>query len=726
MLRPAVILADLDCDRSTDADTLMTTLRMHHHAHASRRSSATLCGRSIGLGSLVVVALALLLPATNVSAAEAPDDIVVEGHGLGHGRGMSQYGALGYALDSGWTFEQILDHYYSNTTFGDAVPNDDLLVWLSANDDVPLTVTSQSAFHVGEVAFVGGEAARIRVLGINTFDISRASSCEEDWTVEVGSIAGSPGRGSHGFVEAVSDVEEQSDALGDLLVLCGPNRAYRGALRLVQKGASTFVINRVPIESYLRGVVPQEMAAIWGELGDGAGMHALRAQAVAARSYALALAASRSSEPGGFASDTCDTQSCQVYGGAWLEGLPLDNGPTRATSSLAIVETAGLVRRHDDSRIAFTEFASSTGGWTAPLSEGNAFPAVEDLGDSVENNPNFTWQTTIDRSDVEARWPAVGTLRKIEVTARNGFGDWGGRVRGIRLTGTGGVVSVSIANWSNDIFRQTFGLKSDWYQFPDFIEVPEAPAGFWLAKSDGTVLAFGEALHYGDMSDVDLVEPIVSMTPTGTGHGYWLVASDGGIFSFGDAQFHGSAGGIDLDQPIVDMATTPDGAGYWLAAADGGIFTYGSARFLGSMGGVQLKEPVVGMDPTSSGDGYWLVASDGGIFSFGDAEFFGSAGAINLEEPITGMTASADGAGYWFVATDGGVFAFGEVDFHGSRGGRFNRGPVVSMARTFSGDGYWIVTNTGTSYPFGDAPDYISSVAGPVVVDVAVLPVPDP
>ena len=692
----------------------------HRHLPLARSSVF----RRVAVIAAALVVLVSLFPTSRAEAAEpAPADIVVEGRGLGHGRGMSQYGALGYALDHGWTYEQILDHYYSNTTFGDPVPNDDLLVWLSALDDQPLELTAQTPFHIGDVLFAAGEAARIRVLGVDTFEVSRAASCGAEWTVEVASIAGTSGRGEHPFVEAVVDLEEQTDALGDLLVICDVNRAYRGALRLVEKSGATFIVNRVPMESYLRGVVPQEMAAIWGELGDGAGLEALKAQAVAARSYALALAASRPTGAGGFASDTCDTQSCQVYGGAWLDGLPLDNGPTRATTTAAIAATAGLVRRHDDNRISFTEFASATGGWTAPLSEGNAFPAVEDLGDAIDRNPNFTWETSIRRADVEARWPAVGTLYSIDVTARNGFGEWGGRTRGIRLTGSGGVVNVSIANWSGDVMRQSLGLKSDWYQFPDFIVEPESPNGFWLAKTDGTVLAFGDALHFGDMSDVDLVEPIVSMTPTSTGHGYWLVASDGGIFTFGDAAFHGSAGAIDLDQPIVDMATTPDGAGYWLAAADGGIFTYGSAKFLGSMGGIPLRREVVGMDPTASGDGYWLVASDGGIFTFGDAEFFGSTGAIDLDEPITGMTAAPGGAGYWFVATDGGVFAFGDVDFHGSRGGRFNRGPVVAMAKTSTGDGYWIVTQSGTSFPFGDAPDYVSSVAGVEVVDVAVLPV---
>jgi len=658
--------------------------------------------------------------------ADAPDVIRVVGHGLGHGRGLGQYGALGYALDDGWTYEQILAHYYSNTTFGEAVPNDDILVWLQANDDQALTITSASPFSVGGHDFAGGEAARVAVLGVDSFEISRAPSCTGAFAVDASGVAGAPGRGDHPFVEAVPSVSEQGDSLDDMLVLCGANRAYRGALRLVEKGGLSFIINRLPLESYLRGVVPQEVAAFWGELGDGAGMEALKAQAVAARSYALALAASRSAAPGGFASDTCDTQSCQVYGGAWLDGLPLDNGVTRATTTQAIADTAGQVRRHDDQRIAFTEFASSTGGWTAPLSEGNAFPAVIDEGDDVARNPNDDWEMSIKRTDIEERWPSIGTLERIEVTARNGLGEDGGRVRGLRIVGSAGTVDIKITNWANDVFRKSFGLKSDWYRFPDFEDAvggePDDGDGFWVVRSDGTVLAFGDSVHYGDMAGSVLAAPIVSMTPTASGRGYWLVASDGGVFAFGDAEFQGSAGAIDLDEPIVDMAVTPNGRGYWLAAADGGIFAYGDARFRGSMGGTALREPVVGMNPTGTGAGYWLVASDGGVFAFGDAVFRGSTGSIDLDEPITSMSATPTGRGYWFVASDGGVFAFGDARFLGSRSGRENRGPVVAMAATSSGLGYWLVSDSGTSFPFGDAPDFVSSIAGSGVVDVVVLP----
>src|SRR3954453_24267038 len=57
--------------------------------------------------------LAVVLP-----AAAARADYVIDGRGWGHGVGMSQYGAYGYALDEGRDFRWILGHYYTGTNVG--------------------------------------------------------------------------------------------------------------------------------------------------------------------------------------------------------------------------------------------------------------------------------------------------------------------------------------------------------------------------------------------------------------------------------------------------------------------------------------------------------------------------------------------------------------------------------------------------------------------------------
>jgi hypothetical protein len=205
--------------------------------------------------------------------------------------------------------------------------------------------------------------------------------------------------------------------------------------------------------------------------------------------------------------------------------------------------------------------------------------------------------------------------------------------------------------------------------------------GYYLAGAAGEIGNFGDADYFGDLTNVQLNAPVVSITTTDNGDGYWLLGKDGGIFSFGDAKFYGSTGGIHLNQPVLGMARTDDGAGYWLVASDGGIFSFGDAQFYGSTGNVRLNKPIVGMAATPSGKGYWLVASDGGIFSFGDAQFYGSTGNVQLSKPILSMAATPTGHGYWFVASDGGVFSFGDAAFYGSLGGQ-GINDVIGMAAT--------------------------------------------
>jgi hypothetical protein len=223
--------------------------------------------------------------------------------------------------------------------------------------------------------------------------------------------------------------------------------------------------------------------------------------------------------------------------------------------------------------------------------------------------------------------------------------------------------------------------------------------GYWLVKSDGTVITDGDAVGYGSMAGQTLNAPISHIVPTPDGRGYWLVASDGGTFAFGDAGFYGSMGGKTLNAPVVDIAPTHDGKGYWLVASDGGIFAFGDAAFLGSMGGKPLNEPVVGIVPDYATGGYWEVASDGGIFSFG-APFFGSTGSIHLNDPVNGMASTPDDQGYWFVASDGGIFAYGDANFWGSTGSMTLNAPIVDMATDPVTGGYWLVGSDGGVFAF--------------------------
>jgi peptidoglycan hydrolase-like amidase len=108
---------------------------------------------------------------------------------------------------------------------------------------------------------------------------------------------------------------------------------------------------------------------------------------------------------------------------------------------------------------AFTQFGSSSGGWTSAGSV-SYLPAQRDPYDGWSGNPVHTWSVKLGDDVLERTWPAVGDLRRIAVTDRDGNGDWGGRVSSITLSGTGGKVTVS-----GDTFRTLLGLRSTWVTF---------------------------------------------------------------------------------------------------------------------------------------------------------------------------------------------------------------------------------------------------------------------
>ena len=235
--------------------------------------------------------------------------------------------------------------------------------------------------------------------------------------------------------------------------------------------------------------------------------------------------------------------------------------------------------------------------------------------------------------------------------------------------------------------------------------------GYWVASNKGSVVPFGDATSYGDMTGKTLNQPVVGMAATPDGGGYWLDAADGGIFTFGNARFWGSTGSLHLNKPVVGMAPTHDGGGYWLVASDGGIFAFGDASFEGSMGSRHLNEPIVAMAPTHDGRGYWLVASDGGIFAFGDAAFEGSLGSSPTTSPVANMTPTPDNDGYWLVSQAGTVYGFGDATKYGSVRG--SSSPATSLAATPAG-GYWVLTADGGVHPFGGASNYGSPATGRV------------
>jgi SpoIID/LytB domain protein len=647
------------------------------------------------VGGLVAGAV----PASGAAAVAGypATDVTLSGHGFGHGIGMGQWGAFGYAAQYHETFSWILGHYYGGTSPASLGSDPTISVAITENDGGAAVLTSGAAFTVAGHAFKAGTAARMLLVNASngTFEVDERSSCGSGTWTKVTNAANPV---------AVPSTESPSATSSQVLTLCrddGVNEPLRGEVQAVDRGGTPHTVNLVAIEQYLRGVVPSEMPADWGTVGSAGpggrpwGFQALEAQAVAARSYATAYYTADGGW-GGYA-DICDSGDCQGY-----EGM-LNENPV---SDAAVSATAGQILDLSGTRTAATAmYSASTGGYSA----GGPFPAVPDAGDavclqrdSITCNPSHDWTDSIPVPTVQAAYPSIGTLESVLVTKRNGLGDMGGRVLEVSISGSAGSVTVTGSD-----FAYTFGLLSNWFAVTNGPGGHQSGlAGYRVATSAGLVRSFGSALDEGSLRSPPAA-PIVALVATPrSGSGYWLAGADGAVDHFGTAGSYGSMAGRHLNAAVVGMAATSDGRGYWLVATDGGIFNFGDAHFHGSMGGSHLNKPIVGMAATPDGGGYWLVASDGGIFAFGDARFRGSMGGSHLNEPIVGMARSADGAGYWMVARDGGIFNFGDARFEGSLGGQVLPAPATAMLPTPDGNGYEILTADGAVHPCGDAPQY--------------------
>ncbi|MBI4935251.1 MAG: hypothetical protein HY828_15325 [Actinobacteria bacterium] len=425
--------------------------------------------------ALALVAGLVQVEAAKVTAAEV--SVTIDGHGYGHGVGLSQWGAYGYAVDHGWSAAQILDHYYGGTVASTVPVGTTIGVRLQRLDDQQTAVVSPAGQLVVD-GVAGGPFRSVvaRELVNGTYRVwvrTDAQVCP--------SAAADPSATGWGYfgdfptqveIRSLVDTSVTTD-FGDLPAVCEPGgtvRSYRGSIRAVNGTAGeNRTVNVVPIEQYLRAVIAKEMSPSWASAGGGAGAQALQAQAVAARSYALAYRWYSYA-------DICDS-TCQAYMGAAARssvaaGFVQVEYPS---TDAAVAATAGVVRRVGTTAgpIAITMFSASNGGFTAPGSGGlMPFPAVVDEGDDTVANPNHNWTVTLTGSAISAAYPAIGSFTALTVVSRNGFGEWGGRVLSVQVAGSATAVTVSGAD-----FRSKLGLKDTWFNVRGAAPVGDACSG---------------------------------------------------------------------------------------------------------------------------------------------------------------------------------------------------------------------------------------------------------
>jgi SpoIID/LytB domain protein len=269
-----------------------------------------------------------------------PSSITFYGRGYGHGVGLSQYGAHGRALD-GQAAAGILAHYYQGTTLG-----------AMSNKQVRVLVLQAFAATPSNPAQVYGRGGTWAIDGIaKTFPadarlrfVPSTSGTTTTWQVIVNAADGTT---LHKAASA-SSIRVRPGAGTTLQLWSKPSAydRYRGVLRLIGRTGATAkvnVVNELPMETYLRGVVPGEVPATWP-------VEAVKAQTIAARSYAAYRL-----HPNDGTFDMYDDTRSQVYLGKLVE---------KAGSDAAISATAGVVLRTSTGGIANALFSSTGGGAT--------------------------------------------------------------------------------------------------------------------------------------------------------------------------------------------------------------------------------------------------------------------------------------------------------------------------------------------------------------------------
>lgn len=389
-------------------------------------------GAALTLG--VVVALGLA-PADEAEAASRT--VVIHGRGYGHGRGLSQYGARGLAAE-GASWRSILSHYYRDTSLSRRPPGERIRVLVESAPAIVATSARRFKIQWRDGRLIGLNDTRRRFVRVRYagghYRVDKGATPWGPWR------AMTRGRMPVVFVRGASPIEVVSPS--------GSSRSYRQTIEVRRQGGRLDAINHLPLEEYLMGVVPREMPSSWPS-------DALRAQAVAARSYAVAVMERWKNR----AYHICDTTACQVYGGLASRRSPgaRPSPVERASATAAVLGTQRVILTWRGAP-ALTEYSSSSGGRTAA---GNRpyLRSVDDPADRI--SPHHRWSLTIDALRIEREWRTIGRLRTVTIRSRDGGGPWGGRVRSVRLTGTRGRIDVP-----GGTFASRLGLRSRLYNVP--------------------------------------------------------------------------------------------------------------------------------------------------------------------------------------------------------------------------------------------------------------------
>jgi stage II sporulation protein D len=337
-------------------------------------------------------------PASATSTASSV--VAFTGHGWGHGIGLSQWGAYGYALH-GLAYDKILGHYYPGTTLGQA--------------------------RVATVRVLVASRQKVTVASATPWSIADATGAKTALDAGPLTLDSTFSIDGNALEPPLKITAKAPVAVGGI--------PYRGKLTLALDGGLVDVIDTVGLEQYLKGVVPSEMPSKWPPA-------ALEAQAVAARSYALANLTK------GRPYDLYGDARSQVYGGIPSESV---------TASAAVDATKGKVVLYNG-KVANTLFFSTSGGRTVSALEatGVDVPYLVSVADPYDtHSPYHDW--------VPVLFDAKAVAKQLKMTES---------IAGVSVaTGAAGRVKSFVASSTTDTqvtltgnqVRNALGLRSSWF-----------------------------------------------------------------------------------------------------------------------------------------------------------------------------------------------------------------------------------------------------------------------
>jgi SpoIID/LytB domain protein len=392
----------------------------------------------------LALVLAAILPAPSAHAAVPV--VVVDGRGHGHGVGMAQDGAY-WMGQQGATTQQILDHFYPGTTVGSAKGDLRVVVFVSGDGRAVVsfpdggelrsprsgaqrpgfpvqvapggtaTVTYDGTYRVESASGVSAQGEQAQVIPLPTTPTSSTSSTSTTTTTllplgppSTTSTTAPSAPGATTTTTAPPPGRTPRPVTSPEPIWAGPVRGggtvgvparglrYRGELELSAATGTLRIVNQIDVEQYLWGL--GEVSASWSPA-------ALRAQVIAARTYAMRAMAANG--------EICDTQRCQVYRGATGEF---------AGQVDAVNATLGAVLSYGG-HYASTVFSANAAGVSATPEEGFGTSNASHpylVAAPYQSESNVTFQVRIGLADLARRLGYTGTATSFTVASKGPSG----------------------------------------------------------------------------------------------------------------------------------------------------------------------------------------------------------------------------------------------------------------------------------------------------------------